>query len=141
MSHFPTLGPHTLEILQTPVDEDAALCKEEERQELEVRGFVRGWSHPRRRLIATHPCARPHTSLTTVRYRVPPSGRTHEALTQRTNADLDGAGLQFETLREEGKHVWYPGRIYTDPNQSDLDPVEDEGAAPRSQLCGLRPAG
>ena len=33
---FPTLAPHTLEILQSPVDENAALCKEEERQELEV---------------------------------------------------------------------------------------------------------
>ena len=35
--------------------------------------------------------------------------------------------VQFETLREEGKLVWYPGKIFTDPNHSDLDPVEDEG--------------
>jgi hypothetical protein len=44
---FPTLAPHTLEILQSAVDENAALCKEEERQELEVRS--RGRTHHARR--------------------------------------------------------------------------------------------
>jgi hypothetical protein len=39
--------------------------------------------------------------------------------------------VQFETLREEGKLVWYPGKIFTDPNHSDLDPVEDEGTVVR----------